>query len=96
MSETQASPDILTVDTWPLDRLTAGVREAYSALERQGGIRVLRVTVGRKSGLAVIEYLSAAPPDWTRETLGRLARERGATDGDRTEGLRRPAGDGTD
>lgn len=72
---TQASPDILTVDVWPLARLSASKMAAYSALEKQGGIRILCVTVGKLSGLAVIEYLSAAPPEWTRETLGRMARE---------------------
>lgn len=67
----QAMPDIPCVDVWRLEDLNKQNQAAYSALAKRGEIYVDRITVQRNDGIAVIEYRSTCPQDWTREALRR-------------------------
>ena len=65
----QAEPCIPCTDVWRLERLTPTVQGAYNALAKRGEIHVNVIRVNKKTGMAVIEYMSTLPPDWTREAL---------------------------
>ena len=65
----QAEPNIPIADVWPLPKLTKPVQAAYNALVKKGEIYVVKVTVSKSSGMAVIEYLSTLPKDWTHEAI---------------------------
>ena len=65
----QAEPNIRIVDVWPLQKLTKTIQAAYNTLAKKGEIYVIKVTASRKSSLAVIEYLSTLPKDWTHEAI---------------------------
>ncbi len=71
----QAEPTIPIADVWPLPKLTKPIQAAYNALVKKGEIFVVKVTVSRGSGLAVIEYLSTLPIDWTHEAIKRQIQE---------------------
>ncbi len=65
----QAQPVYRVTDVWRLERLTHEIQAAYNTLAKRGEIFVEKITVSRKSGMAVVEYNSALPPDWTRQAL---------------------------
>ncbi len=65
----QAEPTIPIADVWPLPKLTEPVQAAYNALAKKGEIYVVKVTVSKSSRMAVIEYLSTLPKDWTHDAI---------------------------
>ena len=65
----QAEPTIPIADVWPLPKLTKPVQAAYNALAKKGEIYVVKVTVSKSSRMAVIEYMSTLPKDWTHEAI---------------------------
>ena len=71
----QAEPVIPCVDVWPLPALTRPVMSAYNALAGRGEINVKKITVKKSAGLAVVEYLSTLPQDWTRQALKKAKEE---------------------
>lgn len=71
----QAEPNIPCVDVWPLPALTRHVQEAYNVLARLGEINVKKITVKKSAGVAVVEYLSTLPQDWTRQALKKAKEE---------------------
>jgi hypothetical protein len=71
----QAEPTIPIADVWPLPKLTEPVQAAYNALAKKGEIYVVKVTVSKSSRMAVIEYLSTLPIEWTHEAIKRQLTE---------------------
>ena len=71
----QAEPTIPITDVWPLPKLTKTVQAAYNALAKKGEIFVVKVTVSKSSRMAVIEYLSTLPVEWTHEAIKRQLTE---------------------
>ena len=71
----QAEPIIPIADVWPLPKLTKPIQAAYNELAKKGEIFVVKVTVSKGSRLAVIEYLSTLPIEWTHEAIKRQLTE---------------------
>ena len=74
MSETPSfikpEPYVPCVDVWPHGP-TQDQMAAYHVLMEHGEITILRVTANQTTKQTVIEYLSCAPIEWTREALRR-------------------------
>ena len=68
----QAVPDIPCVDVLRNEQIMdPDVRGAYSALAGRGEIHIDRIVYKKRDGIAVIEYRSTMPKDWTRDALRR-------------------------
>ena len=63
-------PYIPCVDVWPHGP-TKDQMEAYRTLMDEKEIFLIQVTADKDTHQTVIEYLSCAPQDWTREALRR-------------------------
>lgn len=63
-------PYIPCVDVWPHGP-TKEQLDAYRILMDAGEILILRVTAHHDTHQTVVEYLSCAPIDWSREALKR-------------------------
>lgn len=66
---TQAEPHILCLDTWPPNTLSPAKMAAYKAQEEAGNISLQSIKHGKKSGIAVVRYLSNCPHEWILQQL---------------------------
>ena len=63
---------ISVVDRWPRG-VSRPVLEGYAMARAAGLIRIQHVTVSRSTRYTIIEYRSAIPEDWIRETIKKYA-----------------------
>ena len=68
-------PSIRCLDVWPPNACTGTVMAAYQQMEREDGLRLLRVERHPNTGRTLVDYLSAIPHKWMLEQLGRRKRE---------------------
>ena len=66
---TPAPLDVECVDVWPPETLTEDAMLAYKALESDGALRIVKVTVSRFTGRTDIRYKTQIPQQWIRERL---------------------------
>ena len=69
------TPGIRCLDTWPPSTCIGAAMAAYRQMEREGGLRLLRVERHPNTGRTLVDYLSAIPHEWMLEQLGRRKRE---------------------
>ena len=72
---TPETPGIRCLDAWPPNACTGAAMAAYRQMEREDGLRLLRVERHPNTGRTLVDYLSAIPHEWMLEQLGRRKRE---------------------
>lgn len=78
MPDTLIEPDTPCTDVWPPGTADRAGMMAYKHLEAEGLLRLVSVTLGRKTGVVTIRYLISFPWEWVKIRL-REAREKGVS-----------------
>jgi|GEM_PF-2974735 len=70
-----SKPNIPLEDVWSPGTVTREKAMAYKRLEAQGQIELVKVRVGRKTGITRFQYRSVAGKEQTAELLRKVHRE---------------------
>lgn len=71
---TKAEPEIRCRDYWPAG-IPPHALAAYKAMIDTGQIIKRHVTVNRKAGSVLVDYLSTIPHEWIRQEMARISGE---------------------
>lgn len=66
---TPAPVDVECVDVWPPETLSEDAMLAYKALEADGALKIVKVSVSRNTGRTDIRYMTQIPHEWILEQL---------------------------
>lgn len=72
----QPDPHVMCCDVWG-NGIPEYAKQAYNALLKKGEITVVKISVSKKTGMTVFEYMSNQPHDWTIEQLTKEAQNHG-------------------
>ena len=66
---TPAPVDVECVDVWPPETLSEDAMLAYKALEVDGALKIVKVSVSKNTGRTDIRYMTQIPHEWILEQL---------------------------